>query len=210
MRVSRRTALRLVLAVAAPAFGAAPSRAQSEADVAQPIVALDDALLAVMKAGAKPFPERFKTLEPAVEHAFDLEDILKTSVGLRWAAMPETEQEALAAVFQRFTIASYVANFDAWNGERFEVLPELRPAGADQVVQTLIQPAKGEPEKIDYQMRQGPSGWKAVDVLLDGAISRVAVQRSDFRALLTGPDAEPLIASLRAKVAKLSGGSIPA
>jgi phospholipid transport system substrate-binding protein len=210
MRASRRAALRLVLAVAAPALGAAPSRAQSEADVAQPIVALDDALLAVMKAGAKPFPERFKTLEPAVEHAFDLEDILKTSVGLRWAAMPETEQEALAAVFQRFTIASYVANFDAWNGERFEVLPELRPAGADQVVQTLIQPAKGEPEKIDYQMRQGPSGWKAVDVLLDGAISRVAVQRSDFRALLTGPDAEPLIASLRAKVAKLSGGSIPA
>ena len=34
-------------------------------------------------------------------------------------------------------------------------------------------------------MRQvNADAWKAVDVLLDGTISRVAVQRSDFRSLL--------------------------
>ncbi len=41
-------------------------------------------------------------------------------------------------------------------------------------------------------------------MLLDGSISRVAVQRSDFRTLLTGGDADALIASLRTKIADLS------
>lgn len=210
MRASRRRVLGLALAGIAPALGAVPARAQSVAEVAEPIVALDDGLVAAMKAGAQPFPERFGILAPAVDRAFDLDDILKTSVGPRWAAMSEADRTALGAVFQKFTVASYVANFDSYNGERFDVLPAMRPAGADQVVQTRIQSMTGEPQKIDYQMRQGPSGWKAVDVLLDGAISRVAVQRSDFRSLLTGPDAEPLIASLKAKVADLSGGTLPA
>ncbi|HUB15081.1 MAG TPA: ABC transporter substrate-binding protein [Acetobacteraceae bacterium] len=39
--------------------------------------------------------------------------------------------------------------------------------------------------------RSGPAGWQVVDVLTDGYISRVAVQRSDFRQLLAsgGPPA---------------------
>jgi len=57
-------------------------------------------------------------------------------------------------------------------------------------------------------MHETPQGWRAVDVLLNGTISQVAVQRSDFRALLTsgGPDA--LIASLRQKTASLSGNTL--
>ena len=49
-------------------------------------------------------------------------------------------------------------------------------------------------------------GWKIIDVLLDGSISQVAVQRSDFCSLLGSGDAAPLIASLRAKVSKLAAG----
>jgi phospholipid transport system substrate-binding protein len=56
-------------------------------------------------------------------------------------------------------------------------------------------------------MRQGPGGWQAVDVLETGTISQVAVQRSDFRSLLEG-GADKLIASLKAKVDKLSGGTV--
>jgi len=45
-------------------------------------------------------------------------------------------------------------------------------------------------------------------VLLEGSISRVAVQRSDFRNALASGDADALIASLRRKVADLSGGAL--
>jgi len=45
-------------------------------------------------------------------------------------------------------------------------------------------------------------------VLLDGSISRVAVQRSDFRSLLGSGHAGALIRSLQDKVAQLSGGTL--
>jgi phospholipid transport system substrate-binding protein len=44
-------------------------------------------------------------------------------------------------------------------------------------------------------------------VLADGAISRVAVQRSDFRSLLMRGGAPALAASLQQKTADLGGGA---
>ena len=57
-------------------------------------------------------------------------------------------------------------------------------------------------------MRQEADTWKAVDVLADGSISRVAVQRSDFRRLVTRGGAQALIESLNQKTADLSGGAL--
>jgi phospholipid transport system substrate-binding protein len=57
-------------------------------------------------------------------------------------------------------------------------------------------------------MRNGASGWKAIDVLQQGTISQAAVQRSDFRSLLTGGGATALIDRLKQKVKSLSGGTL--
>jgi phospholipid transport system substrate-binding protein len=103
-----------------------------------------------------------------------------------------------------------VANFDKYEGEKFEVLPELRTAGSDQIVQTRIVSETGEPIRLDYVMQSSGAGWRVTDVLVDGTISRVAVQRSDFRALLAHGDASVLITTLRRKVMHLSGGTIGA
>lgn len=204
MRVSRR----LVLAGSLlPCFSHLAVAADAEA--AAPIAALNRGLLAGMHAGkATPFPQRFATLAPLVEGAFDVQGILQASVGPRWAALPPVQQSQLLDVFRRFTVASYVANFDSFDGEKLELLPESRSVGADQVVASQIVPARGAPTRIDYVMRRTQAGWRAVDVLLNGSISRVAVQRSDFRSLLTAGDATPLIQSLQRKIADLSGGTL--
>ena len=64
------------------------------------------------------------------------------------------------------------------------------------------------PVELGYLMQQTPAGWKAVDVLADGSISRVAVQRSDFRGLLASGGVSALLASLERKVADLSNGAM--
>ena len=63
----------------------------------------------------------------------------------------------------------------------------------------------GTPTDVNYVVHQGPLGWQATDVLLDGTISQVAVQRSDFTAQLNQGGAPALIAGLKKKVATLSG-----
>ena len=162
-----------------------------------------------MRMGPKaPFQQRFDLIALVADRALDLDTILRVSVGLRWSALDETARKSLFTVFRAFTIASYAANFDKDNGDRFEVLPEVRTSGADRIVQSKLIVSDGAPVRIDYVMRDGTGGWRVVDVLLDGSISRVAVQRSDFRALLASDDPAPLVASLSRKVTELSGGAL--
>jgi phospholipid transport system substrate-binding protein len=198
---------RLLWLAAGSALAAArTARAQLTGPQA-PIQTLDDALLQIMHAGAKtPFGERARIAGPAIQAAFDLPQILRISVGARWSSFSMPQQLELMEVFRRYTVASYVANFSGFSGEKFDIAPQTRAAGGDQIVTTRIVPPTGDPTRIDYVMRQSGGSWKVVDVLLDGTISRVAVQRSDFRALLGGGDATALIASLRAKTAALEGG----
>ncbi len=208
--VERRAFLKMAFAGAAiTAILPGMAHAQAAGPTA-PIERLNAALVAAMKAGrTASFPRRVELVSTAIDHAFDLDAVLQASVGARWANLSPEQQAQLQAAFRRYTIANYVANFDSYDGETFQVSPTTRPVGnGDQVVTTRIVPVSGSPTTLSYVMRQTPAGWKAVDVLADGAISRVAVQRSDFRSLLTSGGGAALVASLQRKVADLSGGSL--
>jgi phospholipid transport system substrate-binding protein len=189
-----------------------PARADAAGgEVIAPIQGLYDSLLTVMKAGPKaPFAARYDALAPAVDRALDMATILQVSVGPAWNDLPADQREALLAAFRRYTISSYVSSFDRYNGQRFAIEPDLRSVGAQEIVQTRIIPPSGGPHQLDYVMRQDGADWKAVDVLAEGAISRVATQRSDFRALLAHGGGEALLASLTKKTADLSGSMVAA
>ncbi len=200
---TRRATLAMLTALLATGTARA-----STGDASAPIHALDSALLAIMRAGkAKPFAQRFDMLAPAVDQAFNLEAILQAAVGPRWTALPAADQEALRAEFRSFTIASWVANFDSFTGETFNVQPETRALGDGAVVvQTRLAAPGAAAINLDYVMRQDGTRWRAVDVLAEGTISRVAVMRSDFRHVLAQGGGPALLARLREKVAALTAG----
>jgi phospholipid transport system substrate-binding protein len=190
------------------AGAAAQSAGDAGSDPAAPIAELLEALGKVMHEGhATPFSQRYEQLAPVVDRVFNLRQILQTSVGLRWGELPADKQAQLLEVFRRYTVASYVANLES-STSRVQLLPGRRRVGADDVVETQLVSAGGDPTRIDYVMRQSDGSWKVVDVLLDGSISRVAVQRSDFRTLIGSGDGSALISSLQRKVASLSGGAL--
>ena len=197
-----------VVGAVAPVHAATTAEAAT-AGPAATIQSFEAALLAIMQAGSTaPFPQRFNSLAPVVDRTFDLETILRNSVGLPWSGLTAVQRAALLATFRRYTIASWVANFDAWSGQAFTVSPNLRHVANDVIVQTDLVPQHGSPTDLSYVMRQNASGWRVVDVLADGSISRVAVQRSDFRSLLTNGGVPALMASLQQKISSLSDGSL--
>ena len=65
------------------------AQAVGASDPTAPIQQLNAALLAAMKAGqARPFTQRYAMLAPAVEHAFDLDAVLRAAVGPSWNSLP--------------------------------------------------------------------------------------------------------------------------
>jgi phospholipid transport system substrate-binding protein len=204
--IGRRRCLQIVSAWAGAVV--AVRRASADPGPVGPIKDLCDGLLRIMKAGsATPFAQRFAMLAPIIDRVFDLAAILQVSVGPVWSSLPADQHAALLTAFRRYTIANYVNSFNNYTGQRFDVLPEVKslPNG-EQLVQTRITSASGESHELDYVMRQN-GGDRAVDVLADGSISRVAVQRSDFRRLVAHGGAQALIDSLNQKTTDLSGGA---
>ncbi len=183
--------------------------AQDAAAVIAPIQRFYVTLLAVMKAGRMTlFSQRYQMLAPALEQAFNIPAIARAAVGLAWSSFPPAQQAQVMAAFTRYTVSTWVSNFDTYSGQRLDVLPNTRTAGSAQVVNTQIVSPSGKTNVIDYVMRPAGSSWKAVDVLLDGSISQVAVLRSDFGAIaIRGAGA--LAESLDRKSADLMGSMAP-
>ncbi len=175
---------------------------------AAPVATLDAGLLAAMKqaAAGQGFAARAQALTPVVDAAYDLPMVAQNSVGFLWATLPAAQQATLTSLFARFTVASYAAQFNGYNGEQFVLLPASKPLGTAQIVETEIKPGDGSPPtEIDYVVHQVDGTWRISDVLLGGTISQVAVHQSDFASLVKAGDASALITALTAKIAALSG-----
>jgi phospholipid transport system substrate-binding protein len=191
------------------AIAGAPVAARAATPEAAPIEALDAALIAAMKAGSAnaSFQSRYDALDPVVKATINLPVILQNSTGFFWSTFPAAQQQELATVFEQFTVASYVNGFSGYSGQQIQVLPAERDVGNSKVVETQIVPSDGSaPTRLDYVMTNGAAGWQVTDVLLDGTISKVAIQSSDFSSEVSSGDASQLITALKAKVATLSGG----
>ena len=197
--------------VLSSAFAALPVRSFATTPEAAPIVALNAGLIATMKAGSAnaSFTSRYQALDPVVKSTYNLQVILQNSTGFYWSTLPAAQQQELEKLFEQFTVASYVSAFSSYNGQSFQLLPDERSVGASKVVETQILPGDGSaPTRLDYVMTNGAAGWQVTDVLLNGTISKVALQNSDFSSEVTSGDASQLISALKAKVATLSGGAL--
>jgi phospholipid transport system substrate-binding protein len=201
LRTMLRYALCFTFLILAPISSAIGS------EMTAPVEQLHSGLVDIMKAGkVAPFRQRYDKIAPVIVGAFDLEVIVRQVVGSRWAALTSDEQAALGDAFRRYTIASYVSNFEDYAGERFEILPGVAVVGDDRIVKTQIVTGSGQAHMLAYVMRQTGGGWRIVDVLANGSISRVAAQRSEMRSVLSDGGGSGLLVSLRQKTAELSGG----
>jgi phospholipid transport system substrate-binding protein len=180
-------------------------------DASAPIEQLDAGLLQVMKLGkTTPFRQRYDLLAPLVVRAVDLDLILQSAVGSAWTSIPPDQQAALTAAFQRYSIATYVAQFDEYAGERLELLPQATGASGGPIIRVKIVPGKpgDETHMLGYSMRQVGGAWKAVDVTADSSISQVIAQQAEIRSLFTRNGVSGLLGRLQQKTVELSGGAL--
>ena len=186
----------LLLAIApVPAMAADPAQDQ--------VQALDDGLLAIMKAGkAAGTAGRAATIGPVVDRVFDIPLMTRLSVGPAWTGFSAADQTALVAAFRRMTIGQYAANFDGFSGEKFTIAPKIEERAGDKLVRTTLTPTKGEPVAISYRLRQSNGQWKIIDVFYKNAISQLATRRSDFASAIASGGAKGLIAHLDRLAAK--------
>jgi len=166
---------------------------------------LYDALLSTMKNGRTLGQSgRFTRLEPVIRRTFDIPSMARLAVGSSWATLSEAQRQQVTESFGRYISAIYADRFDSYAGQKLQVTGE-QPAAAGVMVHSQIVKANGDPVHVDYMMRHNGDSWLISDIYLDGAISEVAIRRSEFAAILKNEGIDGLIAALNRKADILTG-----
>jgi phospholipid transport system substrate-binding protein len=162
-------------------------------------------LLATMKDGRTLGQSgRYARLAPVVDRVFDVPSMTRLAVGSSWASLPPAQQQQLTDAFRHYVAATYADRFDSYSGEQLQVTGE-RPYSADVIVETRIVKSNGETTTLNYMTRQNRGTWQISDVYLDGTISQLAVQRSEFNSILRREGVDGLVMALSRKVDLLRG-----
>jgi phospholipid transport system substrate-binding protein len=161
-------------------------------------------LLQTMQNGPALGPRgRYAQIEPVVRRVFDIPFMTRLAVGPEWAGVTEAQRQEVSQAFERYIAAIYAERFNSYSGEQLQVTGE-QSSTVGPVITSQIVKSDGKPVNINYLMRDNGGVWQIADVYLDGTISELATQRSEFAAILRARGITGLIATLNAKADTLT------
>jgi len=164
-------------------------------------------LLATMKNGPTLGQTgRYAALAPVVNSVFDVPFMAQLAVGPSWDTLSPAQQQQIVVAFGRYVSATYADRFDSYSGEQLQVTGD-EPYGGGAIVETRILKAGEQPVTINYMMRRHQGVWQISDVYLDGTISQLATQRSEFHSILARYGVNGLISTLDRKVDLLTSSA---
>jgi len=129
---------------------------------------------------------------------FDFERITQIAMGRNWTKADPSQQKAIVTEFSRLLTRTYqnaIANL-----KDLDVNVKATKATTPNVDVTVKTEMLGRPQPvaIDYNLINGPNGWRVYDVSVQG-ISLVAAYRDEFTGLVSSSGVDGLIESLRKK-----------
>lgn len=187
---------------------AAPAMAADTGAAAAAVERFHGALLANMKDGkAQGFDGRKQKLDAVIKDTFDLPAMARVSTGAAWTKMPEEERAKVIAAFTDWTVASYAANFKEWDGEAFVTKGAKDDGKGNIMVETALNLKSAPPVAFTYRMRESGGALRVVDIFLDGAVSQMAMHRSQFAAALSAGGIANLLKHMEELTAKAKAGA---
>ncbi len=184
-----------------------PAWAAPEASEPREIVeSFHATLLKVMKEAASlKVKERFARLAPKIEQSFDLAFMIRIAASGHWQGASEKQRAALIEAFRRMSIAVYASRFDGYSGQSFETLKVGPGPKKTVLVKTNLVRPNDTPVELVYVMKRQKTGWRIIDIILDGGISELAVRFSEYRQTLRKRGVKGLIGLLDGKARQLIG-----
>ncbi len=199
----------LILAVIFAAWGGSPAAAETSPGEAKAFIAgLSGEALKVLRADGVKLGDKEERVRALLAENIDLDAIGRFVLGRALRRASAEHRDQFQALFREFVLRTYARRLGGYNGQTFDVAG-ARPLGKrDVLVDTRISRPSGPPIELGWRVRNGPDGYKILDVVISG-VSMAVTQRSEFRSVLSKRGMEGLIELLRVQVSKLAAASRP-
>jgi len=194
--------------LAALALSAKFSLASTTATPIDLVESFHQALLKSMKSASTiGVQQRYETLGPVIRDSFHAGLIIQVTTGSYWRKADTEQRKKLIETFERYSTATYAAQFNGYSGQLFETVGQKPGPQETILVETrLLNPQSKSPSKsiaLTYVTRKIQGRWWIIDVLVDTGISELARKRSEYRRILKTGGIDGLVKMLASKTSAL-------
>ncbi|MDA3934403.1 MAG: ABC transporter substrate-binding protein [Gammaproteobacteria bacterium] len=158
-----------------------PAAAASPEEV---VDALENALLQIMQLPDSSTITRAELLKPVLLRTFDFERMSRFIFGINWAQFTELQRQEFIHALLELSCASYAANFDDYNNERFEPIEE-RTSNTDNATRVRVSHhliTRKQKVEFNYALTLGADGWRIANIMAKG-VSDLALKRTQYSKL---------------------------
>jgi phospholipid transport system substrate-binding protein len=128
---------------------------------------------------------------------FDIQTAAIAVLGPHWRKATPEQRKRFVDAFYHSLLSNYGAALVDFTADKLKIYPinNLDPNADRATVRTEIKRDDGSRVAVNYSMRKTPTGWKAVDVNIEG-ISYVKSYHDDFDAQIDQQGLDAVIARL--------------
>lgn len=189
-----------VFAQAQPAPAAAPAAGQAIANPSDVVKATAEGMLHDLDANRAAYrkdPMKVAELvDKYLKPNFDIDTSARAVLGVHWRSATPDQRTRFVNAFYHSLLTNYGAALAEFTSDKLKIFPTSVDPGADRAtVRTEVKTDSGDRVSVNYVMRKTPTGWKAVDVNIDG-ISYVKSYHDDFDAQIDQQGMDAVIARL--------------
>ena len=133
--------------------------------------------------------------EELLRDGMDMPKIAALVLGRAWRAADADQRGRFTQAFEDHLIETYTRRFDAYAGERLQVLGQT-VAGDDVLVASRVVSRQGEPVDVVWRVRAEDDRWRIIDASVAG-VSMVVTWRNEFGSVIEADGLDGLIARLQ-------------
>lgn len=127
---------------------------------------------------------------------FDFERMTRLAVGRGWRSATPEQRQQLVEQFRTLLVRTYTSAFTRYQDQTVKVEPlKMQPSDNEVTVKTQIIKPGEQPIGVDYEMEKTSEGWKAFDLIVEGA-SLVTTYRGTFNEQIQESGIDGLIKTL--------------
>jgi phospholipid transport system substrate-binding protein len=194
----RRLAFRLaagaaIALVAVPALANDPAAELVSATAAQAIDIIKTTTAA----------QRQAAIQQVLQTRFDLPYMAQTALGTHWAKATPEQQARFVKATETAEAKAYAERFGQYSGQTLAIGKTTSRPNNVFVVDSRLNQSNGQPIKLEWEVRQLPTGLRITDVKIEG-VSMVMTRRSDFNSYIqqNGGKVQPLIDELESRASR--------
>jgi len=148
---------------------------------------------------------RARELYPVLNDSMNILALGVGAVGKRnWRRWEPAQQDQFIEVFLHFMATTYATRFKSFNGQEFVISGDRPGPKSSVIITTEVHSKRRDTTNIHYLMINRGDRWAVADIFLDGAISEVAMRRSEFSSILRSQGFDALIKAIKLKTAEKS------